>query len=297
MKKIMIHMVLLLVLSTGLCYAEEMADVAIRAVKAAGNVHMLMGRGGNIGVCTGVDGVFLVDDQFAPLTDKIRAAVANISDRKIRFLINTHWHRDHVGGNENLGKAGTVIFAHENVRKRMSEGQFMKFFDSKVPAAPAAALPVVTFTQDIKFHLNGEEIRVFHLAGAHTDGDAVVFFANANVIHTGDIYFAGAYPFIDLESNGSVSGLIEAINRILLLIDTRTRVIPGHGPMSNKGELEAYVRMLASLRDRIGHLISEGKTLEEVLAAAPSKAFDEKWGKGFISPEKFIRILYTDLSG
>ena len=172
----------------------------------------------------------------------------------------------------------------------------MKFFDRKVPAAPPAALPVVTFTRDITFHMNGEEIRVFHLAGGHTDGDAVVFFPKSNVLHAGDLYFAGTYPFIDLESGGSVNGMIEAVNRLLLLIDPQTKIIPGHGPMSGKRDLEAYAMMLRRVRDSVRRMVLEEKSLEEVLAAKPSAAYDETWGKGFISPEKFVRILYQDLT-
>ena len=257
---------------------------------------MLQGAGGNIGVCVGDDGVFIIDDQFAPLTAKIKFAIAKLSSKKVRFVINTHWHCDHVGGNENMGEAGAVIVAHQNVRKRMSTDQFMEFFNKKVPSAPKSALPVITFTQDLTFHLNDEETRIFHVKEAHTDGDAVVFFEKSNVIHTGDIYFSGMYPFIDKSSHGSVDGVIKAARHILDIINDDTKVIPGHGPLSNKAELAVYVEMLVSLRAKMSAYISKGKTLEEIKAIGPSKDFDPKWGGGFLSPDKFTQILYEDLS-
>ena len=296
MKRVLAQAVLIIALFAVPCLAEEMKDVKIKTIRVAEGIHMLRGKGGNIGVFSGKDGVFLVDDQFAPLTARIREAVREISPEEIRFLINTHWHGDHVGGNENFGKAGTVIFAHENVRKRMSSEQFMEFFNRRVPAAPKAALPVVTFTRDIAFHLNGEEVRVFHAAGAHTDGDAVVVFTTSNVIHAGDLYFAGAYPFIDLGSGGSVDGVIAALKRILSLADGDTKIIPGHGHLSNREELSGYLKMLSDVRDRVARLVSQGKTLETILRERPSRDYDEKWGGGFIGPEKFIRILHGDLT-
>ncbi len=287
---------LALAVSNGFCKSQDFGKVWINTVKAAKNVYMLTGSGGNIGICTGDDGVFLVDDQFAPLTKKVKAAIGKISDKDIRFLINTHWHFDHVGGNENIGKAGTVIIAHENVRKRMTTEQFIEFFQKTIPAYPRAALPVITFTRDISFHVNEEEIQVFHVNNAHTDGDAIVYFRNANVIHTGDIYFAGIYPFIDTGSHGSINGVIDAAKHILSMINADTKVIPGHGPLSNKAELSAYVDMLATLRDKINKYVSEGKSLQEVQAAKPTREYDEKWGRGFLNPDQFTRIVYEDLS-
>jgi glyoxylase-like metal-dependent hydrolase (beta-lactamase superfamily II) len=283
-------------LSVSSAFGQDYDKVQIKTVKTSGNVYMLMGSGGNIGVLTGDDGVFLVDDQFAPLTKKIKDAIGKISDKEIRFLINTHWHFDHVGGNENLGETGSVIIAHENVRKRMSTDQFIEFFQKKVPASPKVALPIITFAQDLMFHLNGENIHVFHVNNAHTDGDSIVYFRNSNVIHTGDIYFAGIYPFIDTSSHGSVNGVIDAAQHILSIIDDDTKVIPGHGLLSNKAELRAYVDMLISLRAKIAKLISDGKTLAEIQKTKPAQEFDEKWGHGMLTSDKFVQILYTDLS-
>ncbi len=298
-RKIISYVVFCLLLfgvSSAFSQDKDFDKVQIKTVKLSENVYMLLGSGGNIGVYAGDDGVFLVDDQFAPLTKKIKAAVGKISDKKIRFVINTHWHFDHVGGNENLGEMGSVIIAHENVRKRMSTDQFIEFFQKKVPASPKGALPIITFTKDLMFHLNGEEIHVFHANNAHTDGDAIVYFRNSNVIHTGDIYFAGIYPFIDTSAHGSVNGVIDAAQNVLSIINDNTKVIPGHGPLSNKAELSAYVEMLIRLRDIIGRQISDGKSLEEIRSTKPTQQFDEKWGHGMLTPDQFVQILHMDLS-
>ena len=277
-------------------YCQDFDKVVITTEKTAGNIFMIQGQGGNIGVCVGDDGVFLVDDQFAPLTEKIKSAIAKISKQKIRFVINTHWHFDHVGGNENLGDAGAAIVAHENVRYRMSTDQVIEFFNTQRPPAPKAALPIITFSRDIRFHLNGEEIYIFHIKNAHTDGDAVVFFKKANVIHTGDIYFSGIYPFIDVSSHGSVDGIINAAKHILSIINDNTKIIPGHGPMSNKAAFADYVVMLEKIRSRVSKHIAGGKTLKDIQALGLSKDFDSVWGDGFLTPDKFIQILYEDLS-
>ena len=212
--------------------AAQMDDVRITAEPVAAGVYMLQGQGGNIGLLVGADGAFLIDDQYAPLTEKILTAVRGITSEDVRFVINTHWHGDHTGGNENLGNAGVVLISQENVRERLSTQQVLERFGrvDTIPAAPAAALPVVTFDDDVRFHLNGDELHAFHTPHAHTDGDALIYFENANVIHMGDVYFNGGFPFIDLSSGGSVDGMIEAHNRALGIADQQTRIIPGHGP-------------------------------------------------------------------
>ena len=290
-----IFFILLFMASTASAQDWDFDKVKIETIKAAGCAHMLKGAGGNIGVCAGDDGVFLIDDQFAPLTEKIRAAIAKISDKNIRFLINTHWHFDHVGGNESIGESGAVIVAHENVRNRMSSDQFIGFFQKNVPAAPESALPIITFSRDLTFHLNGEEIHVFHVKNAHTDGDAIVYFKNANVIHTGDIYFEGIYPFIDTSSRGTVDGVIKAVERILDIIDDDTKVIPGHGPMSNKAGLADYLYMLVNLKEAVVKQIQKGKTIEEIQSSQAAREFDEKLGHGFLTSDQFLAILYEDL--
>ena len=195
--------------------ASAQEDVSIEIVPVAAGVHMLIGQGGNIGVVAGEDGIFLIDDQFAPLTEKIKDAVATIGDGPIRFVFNTHWHGDHTGGNENLRGEGALIVAHENVRQRMSTEQFNAFFNSTQPPSPEAALPVVTFSEAVTFHLNGEEVHAFHVEPAHTDGDAVVHLRTSNAVHMGDLFFSTGYPYIDLSSGGSVNGLIDAAERVL----------------------------------------------------------------------------------
>lgn len=257
---------------------------------------MLQGAGGNIGLSIGEDSAFLVDDQYAPLTPRIVAAVKAVTDKPVKFVLNTHWHFDHSGGNENLGAAGALIVAHDNVRRRMSTDQFMAFFDMKVPAAPKLALPVVTFNDTVTFHINGDELHAFHVPPAHTDGDSVVHFRRADVIHTGDLFFNGFYPFIDVDSGGSIEGMIGAADRMLGMARDTTKIIPGHGPLATRADLKAYRDMLAGLRDAMKPLVDSGKTLEQATAARPFAAFDPKWGAGFIKPEQMVALVYKDLS-
>ena len=260
------------------------------------NIHVLLGGGGNVGVFTGDDGVFLIDDSLAPATEQLLAAVAEISDSPIEYVINTHWHFDHTGGNEALGETGTLIVAHDNVRERMSVDVFIESINQEFPASPDIALPVITFSDAVTFHINDEAVSVFHIKNAHTDGDAIVHFPEANVIHMGDTYFNGFYPFIDLESGGSLDGTIAAADQLLGLADRDTTIIPGHGPLSNVAQLEVYRNMLVDVRDRASEAIDEGMTLEEFLASDPTADLDEAWGGGFMDPEAFQTIVYTDLS-
>ncbi len=273
--------------------ADEYSDVEIKTVELGNGIYMLTGKGGNIGVSVGEDGVFMIDDQFAPLTKKIKAAVASISDKPLRFVINTHWHFDHTGGNENLGKEGVVIVAHDNVRERMSKDNFIAAFNKQVPASPKVALPVITFNDAVTFHLNGLEINVSHQSNAHTDGDSMVFFNTANVIHMGDTFFNGFYPFIDAATKGSVNGMIEAADRVLAIADDNTKIIPGHGPLGDKKALAKYRDMLVTVRDRMQKLIGRGKTLEEIIALNPNADVDTVWGNGFLDPEAFLKILHS----
>jgi glyoxylase-like metal-dependent hydrolase (beta-lactamase superfamily II) len=274
----------------------DLAKVEFKTTKIAESVFMLAGAGGNIGLCAGADGAFLVDDEFAPLTPRLKAAVAAVTDRPLRFVVNTHWHFDHTGGNEDLGEAGTLIVAHENVRTRMSTEQFIKGMNMKIPASPEKALPVVTFASGVTFHQNGEEIAVRHTAPAHTDGDSFVHFKKANVVHAGDLYFNGLYPFFDQSSGGSFSGMIAAADLLLATGDAGTKFIPGHGPLSDRAALQAYRDMLVAVRDAVLPLVKAGKSKNDVVAARPTARLDAAWGGGFLKPNDFVGLVYDSLS-
>jgi len=270
---------------------DEMADVRIQTVAVAEGLYMLVGRGGNIGLSVGADGAFLVDDQFAPLTARIQAAVSVVSEQPVKFVLNTHWHGDHTGGNENLGGAGAMIVAHQNVRRRLNPSEFRDVVGN-TQQAPPAALPIVTFTDAVTFYWNGDTIQVFHVPTAHTDGDAIVVFNRANVIHMGDVFFNGRYPFIDIQSGGAVHGVIAAAEQILWIADSQTKIIPGHGDVAGVTELRAYRDMLRSVRDRIQLMINDGLSEDEVVAARPTRDLDATWGA---EPERFVRAVYQSL--
>ncbi|MHC4235049.1 MAG: MBL fold metallo-hydrolase [Planctomycetota bacterium] len=276
--------------------AQAPQDVEIQTVKVADNVYMLVGQGGNIGLSVGEDGAFLIDDQFAPLTQKITNAVKKISSRPIRFVVNTHWHGDHTGGNENLGQAGSLIVAHENVRQRMSTEQFIRGLDRRVPASPQGALPVITFTESVTFYWNADEVYVLHVEPAHTDGDSIIYFRKANVLHMGDTYFNGMYPFIDVAAGGSLDGMITAVDRALELANEQTQFIAGHGPMSGIQELRSFQEMLKAVGGRVRSLVQQGKSLEEVIASKPTRDFDAQWGDGFLKPDQWVGIVYDGMS-
>ena len=285
----------LLAAISSVCFAQNAPEVTVRAEPVAPGVYVLYGSGGNIGVSVGADGVFLIDDQYAVMTPKITEALARISPQPPRFVLNTHWHGDHTGGNENLAAMGSVIVAHDQVRVRMSADQFSEFFQRKTPASPGSALPVVTFNDSLSLHVNGDELRGNYAPNAHTDGDVFIHFRKANVIHTGDLMFAGLYPFIDLDSGGSVNGLLAAVDRMLALADDKTRVIPGHGgEVTDRAGLVAYREMLAVTSQRVRDLVKAGKSVDEVLADKPNADYDAKLAWSFITTERYLRILYRD---
>jgi glyoxylase-like metal-dependent hydrolase (beta-lactamase superfamily II) len=273
--------------------AQNFDTVQVKAVPVAGAVHMLVGVGGNIGLVVGDDAVFMVDDQFAPLTPKVLAAIKSVTPNPVRFLVDTHWHFDHTGGNENMGKAGALIFAHENVRRRMSADQFIEALNRKEPASPKGALPVVTFTDTVAFHLNGDSIVVFHVPPAHTDGDAIVLFTKANVIHTGDVFVSAGFPFVDRSSGGSIHGVIGAAAQIAAASNAGTKIIPGHGPLADRARVQAYHDMLVVMRDRMRKEIAAKHTIEQVLASKITADYDAAWPSG---RERFLRVLFMELS-
>lgn len=269
--------------------------VQVRATQLSKGVYMLTGLGGNIGLSIGNDGAFLVDDQYTQLSEKIIAAVRQLTDKPIRFVVNTHWHGDHTGGNENLANTGAVIVAHENVRVRMSSEQFTAAFNSRSPASPPKALPIVTFMDGVAFHLNGDDIHVVHVAPAHTDGDAIIHFTSANVLHMGDTFFNGRYPLVDLSTGGSFEGLITAATTALRYANDSTKIIPGHGPLSTRADLVKYRDVLATIRDRVAALIKQGKSKEEVIAAKPTADWDATLGGGRITPEMLVGFAYDSM--
>ncbi len=286
----------LVLTSVALAEETDWSKVEVKVVPLAGGVSMLVGEGGNIAVTTGKDGVFLVDDQFAPLLPKIRAAVKTLGDGPIRFVVNTHFHGDHTGGNAQLGEAGAVILAQENVRKRLGVERVNPRTKERTPPAPPAAWPLVTYADGVTLYLNGDELEVTHVARAHTDGDSIIRFRKANVVHMGDTFFNGTYPFIDVDSGGSIDGVIAAADKVLASIDAGTKLIPGHGPLGTKADLQAYREMLVGIRDRVKALIAQGKTLDQVIAAKPTAQWDATWGKGFMKPDVFVGFVHRSLT-
>lgn len=280
-------------LSAPLGAQAALDTVQIRATALSRDVYMLTGSGGNIGLAVGDDAVFVVDDQFAPLTPRILAAIATITSKPVRFVVNTHWHFDHTGGNENMGKAGGLIVAHENVRRRMSSEQFIEALNRREPAAPAGALPVVTFTDGMTFHINGDSLVVTHAPHAHTDGDAIVHFTKANVLHTGDTFLSAGLPFVDLSSGGSINGIIAVAARVYAMTNDQTRIIPGHGPVADRARVKAFREMLVQLRDRMATEVAAGKTLDQVLAARITADYAKEWPNGH---DRFVRLLYQELA-
>ncbi len=272
-------------------YAQN-RDVKIKVNKLTDNIYMLVGQGGNIAVFVGEDGVFMIDDQFAPLTTKILAAIKTVTDKPVKYLINTHWHGDHTGGNLNMAKEGAIIVSHENVRKRMSMNQVIRGKTRK--ASPKNALPVITFTEDMMYHFNGDDVLISHIHDAHTDGDAFVYFTNNNVLHMGDAYFQGKFPYIDIASGGSIDGYIAGIQKAIMVSDDDTQIIPGHGKVSKKSELKPYLKMLKTLRNRVQKAKKKGKTLQEVVANKSITAEYTSFS-GWITEERIKTAIYASL--
>jgi cyclase len=270
---------------------RDFSKVEIKTTHVAGGIYMLEGSGGNIGVSVGEDGILIVDDHFAPLADKIREALRKLGGDKPKFILNTHWHSDHVGGNETFGRDGTII-AHDNVRKRLAAKQ--ELFGEPVEPLVKSGLPVITFHQTLTVHFNGEEIRMVHVPGGHTDGDSVIFFTKSNVVHMGDHMFAGAFPFVDLDHGGDVEGMAKNVAKIIELAPPGAKFIPGHGPLSNLDDVKMFHRMLLETTKLVREKITVGKTLDEIKSEGVSAEW-ESWGKGFIKTDRWLETAYKSV--
>jgi cyclase len=296
---------------------NDPSKVKLVVHQVAGSVSMIEGvegfAGGNVGVSVGPDGVFIIDDELAQMSTKLQAALATLSKQPVRFVINTHWHGDHTGGNAALGQAGAIILAHDNVRLRLSAAELLEKSKQATAATsptiaasaapktapspkPGVGLPVVTFAQDVTLHLNGDTVHVFHVPPAHTDGDVLVHFTKANVIHTGDLFRSTGYPFVDIDAGGNFEGFIAAADTILAVAGNETRIIPGHGAVSGRAEVQAWRNMLDQLRQRVRKLIAEGKTLEQAVAAKPSADLDAKVGSDSQGADRIVAAAYKSLT-
>jgi cyclase len=290
---------LFLLLAFAFAQDQDYSKVQIKVTKVAGNIYMLEGAdAGNIGASVGEDGIVIVDDQYAPLAEKIQAALKGITDKPVRFIINTHYHGDHSGGNAYFQKQAPII-AHDNVRKRLESGGpagngGSVHFDAK--PAPKEALPIITFDHDVTVHLNGEDIRALYFPAGHTDGDSVIFFPKSNVVHMGDDFVTYGFPFIDVESGGSINGMIDGVEKVLAQVPPDVKIIPGHGPVSTVDDVKAYLAMLKGTRDVVANAIKQGKTLDQMKQA---KLLDpwKKYSGDFINQDTFIETLYNSLTG
>jgi glyoxylase-like metal-dependent hydrolase (beta-lactamase superfamily II) len=272
--------------------------VNLKTTPVVGAISVIEGAdgfaGGNVAISIGDDGVFLVDDALPPLTAKLKAKIATLTPKPVRFVLNTHWHGDHTGGNAGLAAAGAILVAHDNVRKSMSIDQVMEFhgMTMSTPAAAPAALPILTFSDDVTLHVNGDEVHAFHVPPCHTNGDVVVHFKKANVVHTGDAFISAGYPIIDVKNGGRYDGFVAAADAILAVVNDTTRIIPGHGPLAGRAELQAWRDMLVKVRERVARAMSGGKTLEQVKAAKPTAEFDGKYGGFFVKGDDLVELLY-----
>ena len=289
-------LVALLFASINSLSAQEKA-VEFTTIQLSDTVYMLMGRGGNVGISTGEDGLFIIDDQVEPVTAGLVKAIRKISNKPIRFVINTHYHADHTGGNEAIGSTGSVIIAHENIRKRMTTEQVSIFLNKTTAPYAKIALPVVTFNDQMSLHLNGETMTAYYVANGHTDGDSIMHFPLSNVIHMGDMYFNGMYPYVDLDAGGSMQGLITAADLALSMADDSTRIIPGHGPLAMTEDLKNYRDYLIKASTNVQELIDKDMNLKQIIAAKPTSEWDESLGKVWISPAQFVTFIYNSLEG
>jgi glyoxylase-like metal-dependent hydrolase (beta-lactamase superfamily II) len=273
----------------------EFSKVEIKTTDLGNRTYMLEGFGGNSTIAVGGDGVIMVDGQFAPLHDKLKAAIAAVTPQPVRFLVNTHYHRDHVGGNVPFGKDGAVVVAHENVRKRLAEGTTMAVPEVKYTPAPEEALPAITHKEGMVLQVQGRTAQLKHPLNAHTDGDTYVYFADANVLSTGDTVTIGRYPNIDFANGGSINGMIATADAYLSITDDNTKIVPGHGPLATKAQLAEYRAMLTTARDRMAALIKDGKSESDIYAAKPFSDLDAKWAANEQAAANFMRVVYASL--
>jgi glyoxylase-like metal-dependent hydrolase (beta-lactamase superfamily II) len=277
--------------------AQDAAEIKLVTDNLSDSIAVIGRAGGNIAVYSGTGGLLLVDTGYEGLTGKVEAAVARISDQPLRFVVNTHWHFDHVGGNEILADTGALLVAHDKVRARLSSDQHLAVLERDVAAAPQAVWPHVTYNDHLTYHLGDEEIVIIHVPNAHTDGDSIVRFKTSNIIHAGDIFFNGGYPFIDINAGGSIDGMIAAAWTILGLCDDSTRIIPGHGPLASKADLEAYLEMLVSFRDIVAKEVAAGKDLATIIEQQPTAELDQKWGEAMFPSDQFTEMVVRTLAG
>lgn len=286
-----------LLLTAATAATAQNNKVEFTNVQLSDTIYMLRGRGGNLGISTGEDGLYIIDDQIRPITDQLLQAIQEISDKPIKFVINTHYHADHVGGNETIGGKGAVIIAHDNIRKRMTTEQVNIFLNDTTAPYAKDALPVLTFNDRMTMHLNGESATAYYVAHGHTDGDSIIHFPASNVIHMGDMYFNGLYPFIDLDAGGAIQGVIAAADLALSMANETTHIIPGHGPLATRQDLEGYRDFLVKARDKVQALIDQGMDLEQAIEAKPTAEWDDTLGEIWIKPHQFVTFIYNSLQG
>jgi glyoxylase-like metal-dependent hydrolase (beta-lactamase superfamily II) len=274
---------------------QDFSGVEIQTIPVRDGLYMLLGSGGNIALSTGSDGAFIVDTQYAALSDKIMAAVRAAGGGDVRFVVNTHFHGDHTGGNENFGNAGATIMAQDNVQVRLSTAQVSTLDGSTTPPAPKAAIPVVTFPERMTFHWNGTAVNLYYAPNAHTDGDSIVHYTDLNAFHMGDTFFNGGFPFIDVGAGGSLAGYIAAAESVLARSNSDTLIIPGHGALATPDDLRAFLDMLRTVNGRIRSMIEGGMTEDEVVAANPTSEYNAQWGGGFMNAETFTRFAYQGM--
>jgi len=292
------YFVFLILIVSRVSAQQNFDTVKIRPVLVKENIYMLKGSGGNIGLLTGKDGDLLIDDQYAPLSEKIKAAVQSLDNGSIKYLINTHIHGDHTGGNENFKKDGVTIIAQEHVRSRMMKEQYNAVRKTTTPPRDPEALPAITFEDHILLHINGEDLDVIHYNfGSHTDGDAIVHFKNANVYHMGDVFVRYGFPFIDMSNGGSINGFIKVLDLALVRIDDKAIIIPGHGELATKADVKVFRDRLVDIRDQVAAALKKGKKPEEIPSLGIAAKYDADWGKGFLKGNDFVLMIAEELKG